>query len=329
MTTTASAAAPATRIPKREMSRDEWLKARGEGIGSSDMATIVGLNPYRTRYDLWLEKTGQKAPEDLSDNPAVYFGNVLEDVVAQEFARRTGRKVRRDNFIRRHPDHPWMLANLDRQIVAEDGGEPEILECKTAGFWASQGEEWGADGTDLVPERYLIQVQHQLAVTGRKRAFLAVLIAGNDFRTYEIHRNEQIIASITRIGEKFWNCVVNDEPPPAETMEDGKQKFPFAVAEKSVEADNDALALFREAVDLKTDIKDLEEKLSRVEGRLCDIIGDAEALKFGSKTLVTWKQVDTNRFAQKEHEAEHPDCHKKFMRPSTSRRFEIKTKAAA
>lgn len=328
MDTLAPATVPA-RIPKGEMTHEQWLQARGQGIGSSDMATVVGLNPYRTRYDLWLEKTGQKAPEDLSDNAAVYFGNVLEDVVAQEFARRTGRKVRRDNFIRRHPDHPWMLANLDRQIVAEDGGEPEILECKTAGFWAAQGEEWGDDGTDLVPERYLIQVQHQLAVTGRKRAFLAALIAGNDFRRYEISRNEPIIASLIRIGAEFWNCVVNDVPPPAENAEDAKQKFPFSVADKAVEADNEALALFRELVDLKTTIKGAEEELSRVQGRLCDFIGDAETLVCLGKKLASWKQIDGERFDEKTHAAECPDCHTKFKRPSVYRRFLPNLKASA
>jgi len=308
------------RIPKHEMSHEDWLAARRTGIGASEIAAACGLSPYQTPFGLWEIKTGRQPEPDLSENEAVELGNELEETVARLYTKRTGRKTRRSNFILRHPDHEWMLCNLDRVIVAEDGGEPEILECKTAGHWAAQSEQWGEE-EDACPEQYLVQVQQQLAVTGRKRGFVAVLFEGQRFRIYTVERNEEIIGAITRIGAQFWDCVKNDTPPPAIDVDDAKKKWPFAVAEKVVEADNDALALYREVVDLKTEIKEREEKLTRVQGRLCDFMGDAELLQCLGKQLATWKQIDGKRFSEKMHAAEAPDCHTKFTVPSVYRRF--------
>ncbi|NLH44914.1 MAG: endonuclease, partial [Acholeplasmataceae bacterium] len=75
--------------------KEAWLKARNSGIGGSDAGIIVGLNKWKSPFQLWLEKTGQVEAESLSDNEFVYWGNVLEQVVADEFTVRTGKKVMR------------------------------------------------------------------------------------------------------------------------------------------------------------------------------------------------------------------------------------------
>jgi putative phage-type endonuclease len=185
---------------------DEWLALRQQGIGGSDASVACGMSPYKQAAILYLEKRGEREPDDLSDNERVYWGTVLEDVVANEYSRRTGRKVRRVNRILQSKAHPFMLASLDRDVV----GEKRILECKTTD---KHTQGWGDPGTDQVPSHYLMQTQHYLAVTGAEIADLAVLIGGNDFRIYTIQRDEDLIQAMIQLETEFWKNVVEGNPP--------------------------------------------------------------------------------------------------------------------
>jgi putative phage-type endonuclease len=127
------------------MSREDWLRERRRGIGGSEAAAILGLSPWATPLDVYLDKIGEG--EDVEETEAMYFGTILEGVVADEFSRRTGLKVRRRNALLTHPDYPWMIANIDRMVVG--GG---LLECKTCNAF----NPWNG----VVPEHYQIQVQH-------------------------------------------------------------------------------------------------------------------------------------------------------------------------
>lgn len=155
-----------------EMTHDEWLLDRRKGIGGSDVATILGLNKWKSPYQLWLEKTGQIDLEHTESEPA-YWGNVLEEVVAKEFQERTGKKVRRKNQVFEHPLHPFLRANIDRDVV----GENALLECKTAN--AFLGKEWEGDE---VPLSYLCQVQHYMNVLNKEIVTLRSLsVVRNSF----------------------------------------------------------------------------------------------------------------------------------------------------
>lgn len=112
--------------------RSKWLKMRKAGIGGSEAAAIVGLNPWKSAFQLWMEKTGQVEPEDLSDNEYVYWGNVLEQAVADRFCELTGKKVQRRGMLQ-DDEYPYMLASVDRMVVGENAG----LECKTTNAFNS------------------------------------------------------------------------------------------------------------------------------------------------------------------------------------------------
>lgn len=155
---------PALKLVKtRDLSRDDWLSVRRTGIGGSDAAAAVGLSPYVSRLALWIDKTGRSegmpspAPDDTTS--PTYWGTLLEPIVAAVYTRVTGNRVRKINAVLRHPTIPWMLANIDREIVG--ASDVQILECKTAG---EHGARLWRDG---VPEYIELQVQHQLAVTGK------------------------------------------------------------------------------------------------------------------------------------------------------------------
>ncbi|RXU75170.1 phage tail tape measure protein [Enterococcus faecium] len=169
-----------------EMSRQEWIEDRKKGIGGSDVGTILGLNKWKSPYQLWLEKTGQVVLEETASEPA-YWGNILEEVVAKEFQERTGKKVRRRNQVFEHPLHPFLRANIDRDVV----GENAILECKTANQFL--GKEW--EGEE-VPLSYLCQVQHYMNVLNKDYCYIAVLIGGQKFIWKRIERDQELIDTI-------------------------------------------------------------------------------------------------------------------------------------
>lgn len=293
-----------TMISKADLSREEWLAIRRTGIGSSDAATVLGMNPYQTPYDLYQIKREEIPEPDLSDKETVTLGNDLEDYVAQRFSTAKGRKVRRDNYIRRHPNHPYVLANLDRYALIEGGGTPEILECKTAwGYAVVFGEEWG-DGIDEVPERYILQVMHQMIVDGaikgftHKRGHLAALLGTGKVRFYEIPFDAELAAYMLSEYHKFWNCVVNGTPPEVVSIEDAKKRYPKAV-ENSLEATPEIVSLVAEGRIADADLKSAKAHLDNVKARIMAFMGESNKLMRNGTPLVTWNEVNKAEYTVK------------------------------
>ncbi|MCZ8255949.1 MAG: YqaJ viral recombinase family protein [Bacteroidia bacterium] len=204
---------PALKLVKtNELSRDDWLTVRKGGIGSSDAGAAVGLNPYKSPLELWMEKTGRDAglpKTDPNDETSpMYWGTLLEPIVAAHYTKRTGNRVRRVNAVLQHPSEPWMRANLDREIVG--ASDVQILECKTAGM---NGVRLWKEG---VPEYVQLQVMHQLAVTGKQAADVAVLICGQELQVHRIERDEAMIAQLIALERHFWRFVELDIAPPAD-----------------------------------------------------------------------------------------------------------------
>jgi putative phage-type endonuclease len=161
--------------------RKAFLEERQTSIGGSDIAAILGMSKFSTPYDIWRSKVEPVEEEDESEKPYLYWGSVLEDVVAKEYALRTGYKIQRVNKKLVHPKHAFIAANIDRAVVnPEIAGNvrwkddrlttDKILECKTSNAFAAG--DWGESGTDDVPLYYLIQCQWYLGVTGAETADL-------------------------------------------------------------------------------------------------------------------------------------------------------------
>lgn len=207
---------PALRLVEtKNMPREDWLEVRKSGIGGSDAAAAVGLNPYQSMLELWMIKTGRDAslpkpdPDDTTE--PVYWGTLLEPIVAASYTKQTGNRVRRVNAVLQHPSIPFMLANVDREVVGNR--DVQLLECKTAG-------EFGARlWRDGVPEYVQVQVQHQLAVTGKQAADVAVLLCGQKLDVHRIERDDALIARLIELEAAFWRYVETDTPPPADGSE--------------------------------------------------------------------------------------------------------------
>ncbi len=290
-------------VSTRNLDREAWLTVRKQGIGSSDAAAAVGLNPYKSQLELWLEKTNRDSrlpridPQD--DSAPTFWGNILEPIVASLYSKRTGAKVRRKNAVLQHadPSLPWMMANIDREVVGSP--DVQILECKTAGI---NGARLWKEG---VPEYVQLQVLHQLAVTGKQSADVAVLLGGQELQIHRIERDDQAIARLIELERRFWRYVETDTPPPADGSESAASALRCLYPDddgRTVDLRTNA-GLAAAFLELKAVRRCIAEKQAREDGlkqRLQQAMGSATRAEFGSG-FITWKKskdstvLDTER----------------------------------
>jgi putative phage-type endonuclease len=321
-------ARPALKLVKTTgMSREEWLDIRKKGIGSSDAAAAVGLNPHKSQLELWMEKTNQDAalpkPDPNDETSPMYWGTLLEPIVAAHYTKRTGRRVRRINAVLQHPSEPWMLANIDREVVSD--GDVQILECKTAGL---NGSRLWADG---VPEYVQLQVMHQLAVTGKQAADVAVLVCGQELRIHRIERDEAAIASLIAIERAFWRLVETRQPPAADGTESADRAlralFPADCGTcLDLVGDFETSAAFSDLLAVRRVLAEhlvLEDQLKQ---RIQQRMGDASKALFEGGE-VTWKRSkDSSSFDLATLLKEQPELRERYALTSPgSRRFVINT----
>lgn len=317
---------PALRLVNtKAMPREQWLDVRKRGIGSSDAAAAVGLNPYKSQLELWLEKTGRDSGLPKSDpqdeNTPTYWGNILEPIVAQHYSKRTGHRVRRINAVLQHSDPglPWMLANIDREVIGAE--DVQVLECKTAGI---NGARLWKDG---VPEYVQLQVMHQLTVTGKQAADVAVLIGGQQLEIHRIDRDEQMIARLIELERRFWQYVVTDTPPPADGSDSADQALRSLYPEdngKTVDfSGNPVLAMaYVELKAIRLRLADQEKREALLKQALQQAMGDATRATFTSGQI-TWKKAkDSIGFDLERLLQEKPHLQAKYpLTKPGSRRF--------
>ena len=307
-------------VSTKNMSREEWLSVRGQGIGSSDAACAVGISPYKSPLELWLEKTERRAAPDISANDAVFWGTTLEHIIANVYAQRTGSKVRRLNSVLQHPAHPFMLANLDRVVQHPTDGSG-ILEVKTAGVNSAKFWEEG------VPDSYQCQVLHQLAVTGKDWCDVAVLIGGQDFRVYRILPDQDKMADLIKREAAFWRCVVEDVPPAVDGSESSGRAlaslFPSDRGETlDCRDDTDMNKLFSDYWAYRQQRESAEEQEELHKQRLQERLGFASGAVLSDGKISWRKSKDSTTTDFKRLADEHPDWVKQYEIPKIgSRRF--------
>lgn len=322
------AARPALKLVKTAgLSREAWLDVRKQGIGSSDAGAAVGLNPYKSQLELWMEKTGQDAelpkPDADDETSPLYWGALLEPIVAAHYTKRTGNRVRRVNAVLQHPGEPWMLANIDREVVGSD--DIQILECKTAGL---NGARLWQDG---VPEYVQLQVLHQLAVTGKQTADVAVLVCGQELRIHRIERDQEAIRNLIALERDFWDKVQRRIPPVADGSEsadralrclfprDNGQDLDFSQDFELSAAFSDLLAVRR----VLAEHQKLEDKLKQ---RIQQRMGDATSAMFDGGR-VTWKRSkDSSSFDLGKCLVDQPELRERYaLTVPGTRRFVVHT----
>lgn len=241
--------------------RADWLVLRRSYIGGSDAAAVVGLNPYVSAYSLWCEKKG--ITPDFAGNLATAVGEYLEEFIAKRFEEETGKKVRRNNFCIFNEDYPWAMADIDRELVGEDAG----LECKSTSALNLKQYKGGS-----FPAKFYVQCVHYLAVTGKQRWYLAVLIGNSDFKTFTIERQD-VLEDIEALmaAEKDFAQVMQGDTPPAM---DGSEATESALRQQGLSADLDEETV----IDL-TEREELLDQYFTLKAQSDDLAKQADAIK--------------------------------------------------
>lgn len=305
------------KIPTSNLTKEEWLNLRSSTIGGSDASTILGLNPYKSPYALFLEKTNKVIPEDISEKEAVRLGTDLEAYVAKRFTEATGKKVRRENYTIFRDDMPYAHANYDRLVVGENAG----LECKTTNALHLRKFQNGE-----FPANYYCQCMHYLMVSGMERWYLAVLVIGIDFKVFCIDRDEDEIAALRAAEEDFWNMVQTGTHPDVDgspsTLEALEAEFPYSDNFSRMDLTSNASDL--EIMDMcNQQIKDLERKKSEAQARIMQSLGPCERGEYGAYS-VTWKNQVRRTFDREKWESEHGKIPDQYFKSSGSRTFRFK-----
>jgi putative phage-type endonuclease len=295
----------------------EWHELRRTGIGGSDAAAVCGLNPWKSIIEVWMEKTGMAKP-NVRNNEKMYWGTRLEDLVAEEFAVRSGLKVRRVNETRRSIEHPFMLANIDRKIEGQDAG----LECKTTSEWMR--DKWTEEN---LPPYVVLQCQHYMVVTGWKTWWVAVLIGGQEFRMMRLEYDPDVARMLVEKEREFWTMVETNTMPAPDGSEAASTAlgllYPEASYAKAIRLPDVAGELIAARQTLKAQEDEIAERRNEAENKLKALMGDAEK---GEVDIyeVRWKNVVSARLDTKKIKTESPETYEKYVKESTSRRFEIK-----
>ncbi len=264
------------------MERQEWLKARQQVITATDIGAIAGLSPYRGPHDVWLDKMGM-APE-WKDNPAMDWGRRLEGVVAERYAQDAGVELLQGEFIKRE----WMGGTPDRLVKDKQLG----LEVKTAGLHSAKN--WGEDGTDEVPDSYAVQCHWYMALTGFPIWDIAVLIGGQDYRTYRLRRDDRIEKRLIEIGREFHEKHVLAKVAPPIDGSNGAADYLRSIFPKdssaqiltaSPEVDKAARAL----IQAKARLNEIEAEIQLHENAIKAAIGEASGVR-GEGWKVSWKK---------------------------------------
>lgn len=307
----------------RPKDRAEWLEDRKGGIGSSEVATILGLNPWETPYQLWRRKMGMEAPKD--ETFAMKAGHYLEDAVSMFWADETGREVIKSSagdwlfvnnekdFLRASPDRTFWIPGLPKNN--ENKG---ILECKTT--------QMSIDPEDL-PKHWFCQVQYQLGVSEMTQGSLAWLCSGREFGYKDIAFVPDFYGWMIEEVERFWvDNIIGKIEPAAITVTDVITKYARHTDGKIIEASAETLAAYTRLKEVRSEIAKAESEKEELEAKIKIGFGDAEIMSYGGQTLATWKAAkDSDKFDSKLFCKENPELAAKYtsLQPG-SRRFLLK-----
>lgn len=300
------------------LSHEEWLRWRKKGIGGSDVSAILGINKWTSAIELWLDKTNQ-TNNQVEVNEAMQWGTILEPIIREHFAAVTGKTVMEVKAMLQHPEHPFMLADVDG-VTTDDSGNPAILEIKTASEF--KRDEW----SDGVPTYYQTQVQHYLCVTGVSKAYVAVLIGGNSFRIYEVDADAEIQQMLIAVEKNFWDKVQNMIRPDMDGSDAAKDlldRIYVGGIEEEINLPDEALEwvdAYIEAAANEDNAKALKQEASN---HIKEIMGDYDKAKCMGHSI-SWKPITSERLDTKALKEKEPDIYAKYAKSSTSRRFTLK-----
>jgi len=267
----------------------EWNAARKRGIGGSEAAAALGVSRWKTPLKLYKEKRGEIAEEEIGDQQNVFWGTVLEPVIRRIYSERYNRKVRVPSKLSVHKSRPHAIANVDFFEVTR----PSVIgEIKTMNAFAFDAREWGEPESAKCPIEYYVQAQHNMSVTGKALCVIPLLVGGQDFRVYNVPRNDEWIEKIDRGVDRFWDCVVQGVEPEPIDLGDLLLRFPKGAPNLAIEAEPEHVVIHRQLVELSTLRLQIEAKEKAGKFALQSYMQEATTLVFEGTKLASWPNTN-------------------------------------
>jgi putative phage-type endonuclease len=297
--------------------RAQWLQERRKGIGGADCAVVMGLSPWKTKFQLYQEKRGEV--KEWDGNAQANWGTRVEPALRQFYSDVTGRTVRLPEKILYNAQYPFMLGSLDGFTDCR-----RVVELKTA----MHSKGWGNPGTAEVPDAYALQTQHYLIVTGFKVADIVVSIAGASPEIYEVPEDPEIQEMIIAAETEFWARVIDGNPPDPVSYSDAVQRYSLSDSAGIVLAPPEIIDSVSELRAIRDSLKELEAKEEKLKGKIIIAIGEVgDALVNSTGELLATYKISKGRKSLdiKLLEKEEPVVYNKYLRIGVSiRRFLLK-----
>jgi putative phage-type endonuclease len=286
--------------------RAEWLDARRSGLGGSDVAAILGLSPFRTAWDVWVEKRGLDLGDDDSGDKR--RGRRLERAVLEWAAEDAGLELvlPKPYEIQQGPE-PWALGTADGFLEAARG-----LEAKTA----RTTDGFGEHGSDAVPVHYALQCHWYMHVYDLPRWDLAAFFTvADDWRRFELHRDATIETNLVCRAERWWQYhVVEAHPPPI----DGspavdtwlRHRFPFAL-DAGRAATQDEELLVRMLHSSRSIKRAYDSGIATLEQQITAAIGEHASIHFAGGRAI-WRNEVRRRVDVAALASAHPEIAERF-----------------
>lgn len=281
--------------------RETFLAERRKGIGGSDIAALVGLDPRKTRYQLWREKVGLPLP-DGGKPAARRRGNFLELAVVRRYAELI-QPAAIETTIAHEADGGWRRGNQDARATMPDGTR-RCVEVKTVTRHVHRSD-WGAPWSDEVPDRALAQGLWYGALDNAHIVDFAVLVVPDDpdevigltadevvaagtLHVYQAARNREVEAFLVEHARRFWTEHVLTGLAPDPSVDDVEIAWPAHSAGKSRDA-TPILGMLREYDELGRVEKDATDRRRHLRAEILLYAQDCEALTIGPNPVLTTK----------------------------------------
>jgi putative phage-type endonuclease len=305
------------------MNEAEWLEERRKGIGASDIAAVMGVSRWKTPYQVYLEK--RKEANDFLGNKIMDWGKRMEGPIRQWYSDTTGRTViipqKEDGTpkILYHAKYPFLLASLDGYTEDE-----RVVEIKTS--YSSDG--WGEPGSSKIPDEYMLQVQHQMLVTGYHVADVPVSIHGGPPELYIVYEDKEMQDMILKAAIEFWGRVESGTPPDVTTYGDAVARYGQSNAEGIIFASAEQLEYIKQLKDIKAQHNALDKQEEDLKMRLIVALGEQAdtMVDLNEEVLLTYRlSKPRTSFNSKAFKKAHPDLYEQFSSEGEAqRRFLLK-----
>lgn len=253
---------------------EKWLAQRAKGIGSSDVATIMGVNPYCTPWQLWARRKGVIPPQ--SENVAMLMGHLLEDAVAKRYAIETGARIIKNSageLIYQDSERPYLQASPDRLYYRAGDkrnlANRRILECKTTARKVD---------ADDVPDYWFCQLQYQMGIAQIEGGALAWLVQGRDFGYKDIAFDRGLYSYMAKAVAIWWAQYIEGDDEPTAEPQDAAIKYREVRGNTAATASSQAIEAYGTLLSIRSQIKVLEEAEEEVKQLLRLEIADSPKL---------------------------------------------------